>query len=114
MHWATWEEVVERFGGMASRQHLIDGLRLALLGLRAAGCRTVYVDGSFVTDKADPGDFDACWERQGIDPSNLDPIFYAFDDDRAAQKARFGGELFPADAIADIYGNRFIDFFQID
>jgi hypothetical protein len=115
IHWATWEEIVDRFGGTEDRQHLLDGLRLALFGLRAAGCRTVYVDGSFVTSKTDPGDFDACWERNpGMSTSNLDPIFYDFEDDRAAQKARFGGELFPADAIADIYGNRFVDFFQID
>ena len=35
----------------------------------------VYVDGSFVTEKETPGDFDACWEMDGIDPIKLDPIF---------------------------------------
>jgi hypothetical protein len=28
--------------------------------LRAAGCRTIYINGSFVTDKLNPNDFDAC------------------------------------------------------
>ena len=38
------------------------GLRAALESLKSAGCRTVYLNGSFVTSKEAPNDFDACWD----------------------------------------------------
>jgi hypothetical protein len=86
----------------------------ALDALRAAGCRRAYVDGSFVTAKPDPGDFDGCWETGGVDPARLDPVLMTFDRGRQAQKAKYGGELFFADAAADPAGTRFVDFFQRD
>ena len=82
--------------------------------MRRAGCQTVYLDGSFVTDKPVPGDYDGCWEETGVDPSVLDPILLTFDSGRATQKAKYGGELFLASTIADPQGRRFLDFFQID
>jgi hypothetical protein len=114
VHEATWDEIVERFGTNARRHDLLDGLRRALVSLRAAGCRRAYVDGSFVTAKEEPGDFDACWEIAGVDSGLLDPVLLQFSDARAAQKARFGGELFPAEAIADPDGTRFVRYFQRD
>ena len=59
-------------------------------------------------------DFDACWEAVGVDPDLLDPVLLTFADARAAQKDRFHGELFPAEAIADPDGTRFLDYFQRD
>ena len=47
--------------------------------------------------KAIPNDYDACWEETGVDPVILDP-------GRAAQKAKYMGELFPASVIADADG----------
>jgi hypothetical protein len=58
-----------------------------------AGCRRVYIDGSFVTAKNGPNDFDACWEADGVNPDLLDPTLLTWRDHRAAQKAKFGGEL---------------------
>ena len=43
-----------------------------------------------------PGDFDGCWEEAGIDFDLLDPVLLTFDPGRASQKAKYGGELFPA------------------
>lgn len=40
-----------RFGSSLRRVELLDGLRQALVALRDAGCRTAYVDGSFVAEK---------------------------------------------------------------
>lgn len=37
-----------------------------------------------------------------------------FTDRRATQKAKYGGELFPADLSADPAGTRFLDYFQQD
>ena len=62
IHPATWSELASRFGGTAHRQSLLAGLKGALEALREAGCRRVYIDGSFVTAKVEPGDFDGCWE----------------------------------------------------
>ena len=82
--------------------------------LRDAGCRTVYVDGSLVTAKSHPADFDGCWEEDGIDFNLLDPVLLTFDPGRATQKAKFGGELFPASVSADQGGCVFLEFFQTD
>jgi hypothetical protein len=114
IHWATWEEVVERFGWTERQQLLLAGLRRALNELKAAGCRSAYVDGSFVTIEPEPGDFDVCWETEGIDWDRIDPTLLTFDDLRREQKAKFGGECFPADAAADLYGTTYLDFFQVD
>lgn len=72
------------------------------------------MEGSFVSEKELPGDFDACWEMSGVDPGLLDPVLLDFSDRRAAQKARFGGELFPAQAAAEPTGTVFLDYFQRD
>ena len=114
VHEATWDEFVARFGTTPRRLALLAGLKAALDALRTAGCRRAYVDGSFVTAKADPGDFDGCWETDGVDPNRLDPVLATFDAGRRTQKAKYGGELFFAHAPADPSGTRFVEFFQRD
>lgn len=114
IHEAAWTEIVDRFGGTPHRLNLVRGLLEALSLLRAAGCRRVYLDGSFVTDKEIPNDFDGCWEIEGVDATRLDPMLLDFANGRAAQKARFGGELFLAEAQADDLGTVFVRFFQQD
>lgn len=114
IHEAAWEEIIARFGGTVWRRNLLAGLQEALENLRDAGCRRAYIDGSFVTAREVPGDFDACWETPGVDPALLDPVLLEFANARAAQKERFRGELFPAEAVADPDGTRFLDYFQRD
>ena len=114
IHWATWDEVAGTFGITPWRRRLLDGLEMAIDSLRRAGCRTVYIDGSFVTSKEVPNDFDACWEEAGVEPELLDPVLLQFDAGRAAQKARYLGELFPASLGATVEGMSFLEFFQTD
>ncbi len=90
------------------------GFRAALANLKDAGCRTVYLNGSFVTSKTHPNDYDAYWEEAGVDPTALDPVLLTFDVGRATQKAKYLGELFPASIIADAEGLSFLEFFQTD
>ncbi len=90
------------------------GLRAALENLKEAGCRTVYINGSFVTSKDTPGDYDACWDEADVDPETLHPALLTFDPERATQKAKFLGELFPATSVADVEGLSFLEFFQTD
>ena len=106
IHWATWQEIVDRFGNSAWRRHLLAGLQSAVEELKRVGCSTVYLDGSFVSAKLIPGDFDACWDEDGVDFDSIDPVLLDFVGSRATQKAKFGGELF----LAPI----FLDFFQTD
>src|SRR5207245_1450155 len=113
VHDATLQEIEERFSSSEARQSLFDGFVAGAKALHAAGCRTVYLNGSFVTDKPKPGDYDACWDPQDVDANKLDPVLLDFSDRRKRQKEKFGGEFFPASANAD--GSRlFVDFFQID
>ena len=90
------------------------GLRAALENLKGAGCRIVYLNGSFVTNKVIPNDYDACWEEASVDPTALDPVLLTFDPGRATQKAKYMGELFPASIIADTGGLSFLEFLQTD
>jgi hypothetical protein len=117
IHEATWDECVARFGGTLHRRRLIEGLRLALNILRSAGCRRVYLNGSFVTVKEVPGDFDAAWDPAGVDIElllRLEPAFGDFSNRREAQKALFRGEFFPSSFAEGATGSTFLEFFQID
>jgi hypothetical protein len=110
IHAATWRELVERFGTNERRREILAGLLRALQALNMAGCQRAYVDGSFVTSKEIPGDFDGCWDHTGVNFDALDPVLLDFEGRREAQKAKFEGEMF----IADAPGNRFLDFFRLD
>lgn len=114
IHNANWSEIEARFGTTPWRRFLLVGLRDGLNLLAGAGCRTAYIDGSFVTAKLAPADFDACWAPQGVDLHRLDPILLDFSEARTAQKGRFGGEFLPADAAAHSSGIQFMDYFQRD
>jgi len=84
IHIAQWADVEGRLAFNPRRQRLLDGLREACDLPRRAGCRLVYLDGSFVTIKPHPGDFDACWDIQGVNEEGLDPVFWDFSHGRAA------------------------------
>jgi len=107
------EETAHRFAFNNRRAELFDGFRRAYGSLRAAGCNGVYLDGSYVTEKPHPGDYDVCWDSTGVDPSKLDPVLLDFSEGRRQQKLTFGGELFPSAPGSD--GRiPFLGFFSID
>lgn len=110
-HVASWDEVVEQFGWTERRRRLLDGLAEAIELLADVGCRRVWLNGSFVTAKDEPGDFDACWDTVGVDLDALDAVLLDLSNHRSAQKARFGGELFP-NVIESESGLSFAEFFQ--
>ena len=117
VHFCEWEEFKERFGNNFIRQRMIDGLELAMSQLKAAGCLTLYIDGSFVTSKQKPGDYDACWEDNGVDIDYLKaiaPMLYHFGHRRGEQKNKYKGEFFPANYPANEDGITYIDFFKFD
>ncbi|WP_411103937.1 DUF6932 family protein [Vibrio vulnificus] len=93
------------------RRKQFKGLILALRSLQTAGCAKVYIDGSYVTKKPVPGDFDACWDRGGVNPLLLDSELLEFTPPRVSQKLKYEGELFLSDGSADGV-HTFLDFFQ--
>ena len=97
---------------MRVRQY--DGLLQARANLVAAGCSSLYLDDSFVTEKPELDDLDACWDPVGGDRRHLDPVFRDFSNRRSKQKRKFEGEFFPSTTRADAYGRTFIDFFQVE
>lgn len=115
IHRAGWKEICNRFGHSKHRKKLLDGLEAALKSLKAAGCRSVYINGSFVTKKVKPADYDLCWSIDGVVPQRLDSVLLDFSlAGRRAMKAKYRGDLFPAEIPEDASGKVFLDFFQTD
>lgn len=113
IHWATWNEFIERYAINSHRSNLIFGLKAVLENLKQAGCQEAYIAGSFITNKSEPQDFDGCWSKFGVDPSKLDSVLLDFSNDRIAQKSKYGGEMFIAQAPANDK-HLFLGFFQRD
>jgi hypothetical protein len=113
VHWAAWPEIRMRYGTNLHRRRLLEGLREVLEILARAGCEKAFVDGSFVTAKDFPRDYDMCWDLRGVDPNRLEPVFFDFTNRRSAQKRRFMGEFFPAQLPEGFSGKTFLEFFQI-
>lgn len=115
-HEANWDEIEARFGWTLRRRQLLDGLVDGLAVLAQANCSLVWLDGSFVTDKDEPGDFDCVWSPTGVDRQLLEhiaPELLDLTNHRAAQKIRFGGEFLP-NVTEGASGQQFAAFFQTD
>lgn len=112
VHPASWAEVEGRFGWNAHRQSLLLGLRDGLAVLRRAGCERLWLDGSFVTSKELPSDYDGCWAHDNVSPGLLDPILLNLrPGDRQAIKSRYLGDLLVA-GLELGSGLTFVEFFQ--
>lgn len=113
IHAANLTEVEECFGYNQRRRILFNGLIRAATNLRDANCSLIYLDGSFVTAKPYPGDYDACWDPNGVDTNLLDPVLLDFENRRQAQKDKFEGEFLPL-FVVDGSNQTFVDFFQTE
>lgn len=114
VHDATVEEISSRFGTNAHRRKQLSGFLLAIEDLKKAGCLTVFLDGSFVTRKSEPNDYDGCWEADGVNWDELHPALQKLKWPRGAQKQRYGGEFVIADSPSEPFGPLYVDFFQQD
>jgi hypothetical protein len=116
IHHANWQELEAKLAFNERRQELLQGMKRACESLKMVGCPRIFIGGSFATNKEFPGDFDICWQDDAVDFLQLqvsDPVLLDFKSRRAAQKAKYGGELFPASISADGY-RTYLEFFQID
>ncbi|MXV79715.1 MAG: hypothetical protein F4X58_06500 [Chloroflexi bacterium] len=113
IHQASWKEIVDVLGFSTRRAWLLEGLQDALAELARSGCRLAYLDGSFVTEKRDPGDYDLCWEMDGVDIAGLDPILTRVTPPRAEQHAKYRGDILP-NLVEESSGVPLVDYFQLD
>lgn len=95
VHDASLEEIYDRFVTNERRGDLFTGLEKGTNNLFAGGCIEIFLDGSYVTAKPNPGDYDVAWNVQGVNPRDIDPIFLVFDNLREAQKKKYLGEYLP-------------------
>lgn len=105
-----WVEVARRFGSTERRGSLLTGLLACLQDLRRAGCSTAFLNGSFVTAKPDPDDFDVAYDPTDVDIEKLDPVLRMVNPPRVAQKTKYGGDILP-DSAGGMAGV-FVAFFQ--
>jgi hypothetical protein len=78
-HQTTLEEIRKRLGSTSRRRWLLKGLRAAVEAFWKAGIQDIYIDGSFCTEKPDPGDVDG----YGVEPDpnvydRIDPYWMDF------------------------------------
>jgi len=114
VHFAEWTKFTKKFGTNSHRLKLMAGLKEALTALKNAGCHLVYIDGSFVTTKRIPNDYDLCYEIIDM-RMNLLPIEFAIRGPTAKprQKATYLGEFYPAMDEAE-KNCCYLRFFQSD
>jgi len=72
MHLASLAQIEQRFTHTEHRKKLFEGLKKLSSHLKEAGCNTLFVDGSFITNKEVPGDYDALWDPAGV-TNKIDP-----------------------------------------
>lgn len=116
IHIMTLKEFENNFGYNEHRRKLIEGFKIGMTELKDCGCLRIYIDGSFVTTKEIPGDFDSCWDDSGVDITKLKllyPTIVDFTEERKNQKRKYYGEFFPARINATPYDTYMI-FFQSD
>ena len=113
VHFATWNELVEKFGVNEHRLHLLEGLKKGLKILWQYGCREVCIDGSFVTTKPLPNDIDVCYDNTHMNWKKFIKEQPEFNDTRNGsriQKEKYYSEFYAYNAFED----SILLFFQFD
>jgi hypothetical protein len=105
IHEINLSQVGEKFAYNEKRKMLFENIKQLAHDLKEAGCEKLYLDGSYITGKLEPGDFDACWEpfsKKGAvkHPSLLDETEFGVE----ARKDQYNGDIFPR--YIDGYGDR--------
>jgi len=115
IHFTTLDKLIERFGDNPKRAWLIDGLKLLIAALKKANCPLIFIDGSFVTSKEIPGDYDLCWSLVDVIEQDLDPVLIDFSPiGREKMEQKYRGDIFPAELPEGGSGKLFVEFFQTD
>lgn len=111
VHFATWDEFEKRFALNQHRQNLLASFKKGLQILHKFGCTEVYVGGSFVSDKAEPGDVDVCFDNSFMKWNtfqNLHPEFILNEKGFYDQLKKYKSAFYPYNS----YDDYFFHFFQ--
>lgn len=116
IHETTIDEVKIRYAITTHRRELFTGLEAGLYNLFSCGCPVIFLDGSYITAKPKPNDYEVCWDTRFVDPKNLDPLFVdpMHGIGTSRQKKKYKGEYFPAYIKEGGSGVTFLEFFQTD
>lgn len=88
-------------------------MRALLAHLKSVRCRALYVDGSFVTAKELPNDYDACWDVEGVKVEKLDTTLLAFSDEgKRAMQDKYRGDIRPGSCSPAEKDCTYLEFFQ--
>jgi hypothetical protein len=79
----TYEEFVYHFGTNPRRMEQISNALVYFRIFYSCGCKTVYIDGSFISKKKYPEDIDLCFDLTEIDAEKLEKQFPQFFDEKA-------------------------------
>jgi len=111
VHEADWEE----FQTNAHRKALVAKMTALIDHLKAVGCKSLFIDGSFVTGKEMPNDYDACWDVTGVKFESVDPLLLdGSDEGKSGIEAKYGGDIRP-DKFSPLESDAtYFEFFQID
>lgn len=115
IHTATWDEFQNLLSYNSKRIWLLEGLTMLLIELSKVCCSAVYVDGSFVTNKEIPGDYDLCWKMEGVIIEDLDPVLtnYTLQGKKAIED-KYRGDIRGAEFSVRETGVSYLEFFQHD
>jgi hypothetical protein len=109
IHLATLTVIRKRYAYNQIRRRLFEGVEAMVFALRSAGCVDIYLDGSYITNKAEPADYDAVWEFKGVD-NTVDPILR--DGTLEQIKRKYFGDVFCR--IPEIPALDYLECFQTD
>jgi len=114
VHDTTIAEVHAKYAINPHRQKLFQGLLIGLGNIFSCGCQQIFLNGSFITAKPMPQDYEVAWDPANVDPTGLDPLFLNLMHGTDLQKQKYGGEYFPSSWVEARSGKRFVDFFQTE
>lgn len=115
MYDTSLEEIGIRFGGTQQREKLISGLESYLrLWDASRFLSSAIIDGSFVTEKLDPGDIDMILapRTEALFSLEFNALMRSFSLNRSFTKREFGCEAFVAVTEEEL--KRWIEFFSHD
>lgn len=109
----SFREFKEAFGYNAHRNRLIEAVFDLLKALKKYGTISVYIAGSFVTNKEKPGDLDLCWDITGLHYKECKKDYPEFFNEAGIERLRLATGIHIA-CIFDSYSTDILDWFQFD
>ncbi len=104
---ATLVEIENRFAYNKTRKRLFEAMVKVVNMFREAKSPEIFLDGSYITTKPEPGDYDLCWEPSGVEPTDELLEFFSTKVDR---KKIYLGDIFPRFPQPPYYVDHFVEW----